>query len=132
MLKTESLILLGLGLFFGLMGAVYWLWGHEDGGGVMLLGSFFLGMLPGFYYLWWYRRTGGNRPEDRDDATVQEGAGVIDSFPSTSIWPFVLGIGCFSMVLALVFGVWFAVPGIALLVAAFVGVTAESRRGGDV
>ncbi len=132
MLKTESLILLGLGVFFGFMGAVYWLWGHEDGGGVMLLGSFLLGMLPGFYYLWWYRRTGGNRPEDRDDATIQEGAGVIDSFPSTSIWPFVLGIGCFSMVLALVFGVWFAVPGIALLVAAFVGVTAESRRGGDV
>jgi hypothetical protein len=132
MLKTESLILLGLGLFFGFMGIVYWLWGHEDGGGVMLLGSFLLGMLPGFYYLWWYRRSGGNRPEDRDDATVQDGAGVVDSFPSTSIWPFVLGIGCFSMVLALVFGVWFAVPGIALLVAAFVGVTAESRRGGDV
>jgi len=132
MLKQESLILLGLGVFFGLMGIVYWMWGHEDGGGVMLLGSFLLGMLPGFYYLWWYRRTGGNRPEDREDATIQEGAGVVDSFPSTSIWPFVLGLGCFSMVLALVFGAWFAVPAIGLLVAAFVGVTAESRRGGDV
>ena len=132
MLKQESLILLGLGVFFGLMGIVYWMWGHEDGGGVMLLGSFLLGMLPGFYYLWWYRRTGGNRPEDREDATIQEGAGVVDSFPSTSIWPFVLGLGCFSMVLALVFGAWFAVPAIGLLVAAFVGATAESRRGGDV
>jgi len=132
MLKQESIILLLLGLFFGLMGAVYWGWGHEDGGGIMLLGAFLLGMLPGFYYFWWYRRTKGNRPEDRADATIAEGAGVVDSFPSTSIWPFVLGMGCFCAVLALTFGIWFGVPALALFVAAFVGATAESRRGGDV
>ena len=34
MLKQESLILLLLGLFFGLMGIVYWVWSGEDGGGV--------------------------------------------------------------------------------------------------
>ena len=132
MLKQESIILLLLGLFFGLIGAVYWSWGHEDGGGIMLLGAFLLGMLPGLYYLWWYRRTKGNRPEDRADATIAEGAGVVDSFPSTSIWPFVLGIGCFMSVMALGFGTWFAVPAAALLIAAFAGATAESRRGGNV
>jgi hypothetical protein len=132
MMKQESVILLLLGAFFGLIGAVYWGWGHDDGGGIMLLGAFLLGMLPGLYYYWWYRRSGGDRPEDREDATVADGAGVVDSFPSTSIWPFVLGMGCFSMVLALVFGIWFAVPGVALLVTAFTGATAESRRGGDV
>ena len=132
MLKQESAILLLLGAFFGIIGAVYWGWGHEDGGGIMLLGAFLLGMLPGFYYLWWYRRTKGDRPEDRADATVADGAGVVDAFPSSSIWPFVLGMGCFMAVMALVFGTWFAVPALALFVAAFTGATAESRRGGDV
>ncbi len=131
-MKQESILLLLLGLFFGLIGAVYWGWGHDDGGGIMLLGAFLLGMLPGLYYFWWYRRSGGNRPEDRDDATIADGAGVIDSFPSTSIWPFVLGMGCWVMVLALVFGTWFAVPGVALLAAALAGAAAESRRGGNV
>ncbi|MEI8050572.1 MAG: cytochrome c oxidase subunit 4 [Actinomycetes bacterium] len=131
-MKQESWLLLLLGLFFGIMGVVYWTWGHEDGGGVMLLGAFLLGMLPGFYYLWWSRKTGGNRPEDRSDATVADGAGVVSSFPSTSIWPFVLGMSCFIMVLALVFGNWLAVIGVPLLAAALIGATAESRRGGDV
>ena len=132
MMKQESVILLLLGVFFGLMGAVYWGWGHEDGGGIMLLGAFLLGMLPGLYYYWWYRRSGGNRPEDREDATIADGAGVVSSFPSTSIWPFVLGMGCFMIVLALVFGVWMLLPGVILLGSAFRGATAESRRGGDV
>ena len=132
MLKQESLILLLLGLFFGLMGIVYWVWSGEDGGGVMLLGAFLLGMLPGFYYLWWYRRTKGNRPEDREDATVADGAGVVDSFPSSSIWPFVFGMGCFVAVLALTFGNWCAVPAGGLLIWAMAGFTAESRRGGNV
>jgi hypothetical protein len=131
-MRQEARLLLAFGLFAGLIGAVYWFWGHEDGGGVMLLGAFFLGMLPGLYYLWWSRKTGGNRPEDRDDASIADGAGVVSSFPSTSIWPFVLGMGCFTMVLSLVFGTWFAVIGVPLLVFAFAGATAESRRGGDV
>jgi hypothetical protein len=131
-MKQESVLLLLFGFFAGIVGLIYWTWGHEDGGGVMLLGAFFLGLLPGCYYFWWYRKTGGNRPEDRPDATVADGAGVVDSFPSTSIWPFVLGMGCFSMVLALVFGTWLAVPGVALILAALIGATAESRRGGTV
>lgn len=132
MLKQESVILLFLGIFFGAVAATYWFWGHEDSGGVMLVGALFLGLLPGAYYFWWYRRSGGNRPEDRDDASIEDGAGVISAFPSTSIWPFVLGTGCFVLVLALVFGTWFAVPGVALVASALIGATAESRRGGDV
>ena len=132
MMKQESVILLFLGLFFGLMGAVYWGWGHEDSGGVMLVGAFALGMLPGWYYFWWYRRSGGSRPEDRHDAEVADGEGIISAFPSTSIWPFVLGMGCFSLVLSLVFGIWLTIPGIILIASALFGATAESRRGGNV
>ena len=67
-----------------------------------------------------------------DDATIAEGAGVIGSFPGSTIWPFVLGMGAFFTVLALVFGDLAHLPGVRLILTALVGVTAESRRGGHV
>jgi hypothetical protein len=129
-MRIEALFLLFLGAFFGLVGLVYWFWSYEDGGGVMLLGATLLGFLPGSYYFFWHRRM-GNRLEDRD-AEIAEGAGEIDSFPSSSIWPFVMGMGAFTTVLGLVFGIWFLFLGVPLILTALTGVTAESRRGGHV
>ena len=57
---------------------------------------------------------------------------MIDSFPGSSIWPFVLGMGAFMMVLSLVFGVWLIFIGVPLILTALTGVTAESRRGGNI
>jgi len=144
-MKIEAVFLLFLGVFFGLVGLVYWFWSYEDGGGMMLLGTSLLGFLPGSYYFFWHKRFGGkkfffwgtthgagDRPSDSDDASIEEGAGVIDSFPGSSIWPFILGMGAFFTVLALVFGMWLAFIGIPLILTALTGVTAESRRGGHV
>ena len=74
----------------------------------------------------------GDRPSDREDAELADGAGVVDSFPGSSIWPFVLGMGAFMTVLALVFGTWLLFLGVPLIITALTGVTAESRRGGTV
>jgi len=144
-MRVEALFLLFLGAFFGGIGIWYWFWGYDDGGGMMLLGATLLGFLPGLYYFFWHRRfhghkyfywgniqNPGERPEDREDATMAEGAGNIDSFPGSSIWPFVLGMGCFVTVLGLVFGVWLMFVGVPLILTALTGVTAESRRGGAV
>jgi Cytochrome c oxidase subunit IV len=130
-MRIEAILLLFLGLFFGIVGVVYWFWSYEQAGTAMLIGTCTLGLLPGSYYWYWHKRM-GNRVEDRDDATIAEGAGNIDSFPSTSIWPFVLGMGAFLTVNSLVFGIWLIFPGISLILTALVGVTAESRRGGHV
>ncbi len=57
----------------------------------MLVGTCTLGFLPGSYYFYWHRRM-GQRVEDRDDASIAEGAGDINSFPappsglSSSAW----------------------------------------------
>jgi hypothetical protein len=130
-MKIEALFLIGVGIFFGIVGAVYWFTSYEDGGTMMLVGTCLLGLLPGSYYMFWHRKM-GNRVEDREDATIAEGAGVISSFPGSSIWPFVLGMGAFMIVLAFAFGIWFIFPAIGLVLTALVGVTAESRRGGNV
>ncbi|HMD47227.1 MAG TPA: cytochrome c oxidase subunit 4 [Acidimicrobiales bacterium] len=130
-MKTESVLLLAIGLIFGMVAVVYWAFSYEDAGFLLLIGTCFLGLLPGLYYYYWYRRTGA-RPEDRDDAEIADGAGVVDAFPDSSIWPFLIGMGAFLCLLAFVFGYWLAFPGIALVVSAVTGATAESRRGGNV
>ena len=144
-MKIEASFLLGVGVFFGCVGLIYWFLSYEPTGTMMLFGTFTLGLLPGSYFLFWHRRfhghkyfvTGhtdkvvGDRPEDRNDATIEEGAGVISAFPSTSLWPFVLGMGAFIMLLSFVFGVWLLFPGVVLIAVALCGATAESRRGGN-
>ncbi|HEV3268460.1 MAG TPA: cytochrome c oxidase subunit 4 [Acidimicrobiales bacterium] len=129
-MRTEAKVLLSLGLFFGAMVAVYWNWGHENAGSVMMFSGMLLCFLPGGYYYWWSRRMRA-RPEDDPHATQAQGAGVVGAFPGTSIWPFTLGMGAFFLVLALVFGIWFLIPGLGLVVWALFGGTAEGRRGGS-
>jgi type IV secretory pathway VirB2 component (pilin) len=43
-----------------------------------------------------------------------------------------MGMGAFTLVLAFVFGIWLAFVAIPLILTALTGVTAESRRGGNV
>ncbi|HTT87330.1 MAG TPA: cytochrome c oxidase subunit 4 [Acidimicrobiales bacterium] len=130
-MRIEALFLIGVAVFFGIVGVVYWFWSYEQGGTMMLAGTTLLGLVPGSYYLWWSRRM-KPRPEDRTDATLEEGSGVIGSFPNSSVWPFVLGMGLFLIVLSMVFGLWLLAPGFSLVISALVGVTVESRRGGTV
>lgn len=104
-MKVEAYVLLFIAVFFGVVAAIYWFLSYEDAGGVMLLASALLGLLPGAYYFWWSRRM-RPRPEDREDARPEDGAGVVGAFPSSSIWPFVLGLAASSVGLALVFGAW--------------------------
>ena len=130
-MKTESYVLVAVAAFFGVVCALYWFTSYEDAGTVMLLLTAFLGLLPGSYLLWWSFHM-PPRPEDKDEATLSEGAGNVGSFPGSSIWPFVLGMGLALVGVAFVFGSWTAVLGGTLVLSAFVGVIIESRRGGLV
>jgi Cytochrome c oxidase subunit IV len=129
--KVDGFFLAIVGVFFGIIGAVYWFTSYEQAGSVMLVGSALLGLLPGSYYLWWAYRMKPT-PDDDPDASIEEGAGTIDSFPGSSIWPFVLGMGALFTVLTFVFGLWLAPIGAGLIISAAIGVTVESRRGGAV
>jgi hypothetical protein len=130
-MKVSGLFLAAIGLFFGIIGLVYWFTSYEDAGFLMLIGSALLGLLPGSYYLWWSYRM---RPLEGDEAeaSVSDGAGVIDSFPGSSIWPFLLGMGALFAALTFIFGLWLAPIAIALGLSAIIGGVIESRRGGTV
>ena len=130
-MRVSGTFLALIGIFFGIIGLIYWFTAYEDAGFLMLIGSAFLGMLPGGYYLWWSRRM---RPLEgaRPDATPRSGAGVIDSFPGSSIWPFLLGMGALFATLTFIFGLWLAPIAAALGLSAVIGGIVESRRGGTV
>ena len=130
-MRVSGLFLAIIGVFFGIIGIVYWFWSYEDAGFLMLMGSCLLGLLPGSYYLWWAKRM---KPleGDQPDASVADGAGTIDSFPGSSIWPFLLGMGALFATLTFIFGLWLAPIAAALGLSAVIGGVIESRRGGTV
>jgi Cytochrome c oxidase subunit IV len=129
--RVDGWFLAGIGVFFGIIGIVYWAASYEDAGFLMLMGSALLGLLPGSYYLWWSYKM-KPQPDDDPNAEMSEGAGTVDSFPGSSIWPFILGMGAMFTVLTFVFGLWLAPLGGALILSAAIGGTMESRRGGTV
>jgi hypothetical protein len=130
-MRVSAVFLVGIGIFFGVIGTIYWFTSYEQGGFVMLIGSALLGLLPGSYYLWWSYNM-KLRPDDDQNASIEEGTGAVDTFPGSSIWPFVLGMGATFAVLTFVFGLWMAPLAAALLLAGVVGATVESRHGGEV
>ena len=112
-MRIEALFLIGIAVFFGIVGIVYWFWSYEaESGGTMMLGGHHAssGCCPGSYYLWWSRRM---KPRPRTARRLHRRAGPVSSAPSpaSSIWPFVLGMGLFLIVLSLVFGLWLLAPG---------------------
>ncbi len=131
-MRVNGLFLAGIGVFFGIIGIVYWFTSYEDAGFLMLMGSMLLGLLPGSYYIWWSLHTKKTLDGDVDDATVDEGAGTVESFPGSSIWPFLLGMAALFAALTFAFGLWLAPIAAALGVSAVIGATVESRRGGTV
>lgn len=135
-MKVEAYFLLVIAAFCAVVGFIFWAVGLSavyvtmtSGGTVMLGACALLGLLPGSYYLWWSRRM-TPRAEDDSHAEREAGAGVVGTFPSSSVWPFVLGLGAASIGLSLVFGFWTAIFGFFLAISAVIGVIIESRHGG--
>ena len=130
-MRIEARLLIVIGVFFAIIGVIYWYTSYEDSGTVMLAAAAILGLLPGGYYLWWSNRM-RPRPSDDPEASIGEGSGTIGTFPGSSIWPFVMGMGAFFVGLSFVFGIWFVPVAAGLLISAAIGATVESRRDGMV
>ncbi len=130
-MRVEGQVLLVIAAFFGVVALVYWFWSGETSGTALLTGTCLLGTLPGGYYFWWSRRM---KPRASDDPSAkrEDGEGVVGTFPSSSIWPFVLGVSAALVALALVFGFWTAIVGFVGATTAVLGIIRESRRGGVV
>jgi Cytochrome c oxidase subunit IV len=125
-MKVESFFYLGVTAFFVVIGTIYWFTSYEDAGTTMLAASSLLGLFAGGYLLLQSRRF-PPRPEDRPDATLADGAGPVDQFPASTIWPFVFGFGATVFATGFVFGIWVVLGGAVVLVLGVVGMIRQSR-----
>jgi cytochrome c oxidase subunit IV len=125
-MRTEARIFFGVTAFFVVIGAIYWFTSYEDAGSVMLVACAGLGILTGVYLAWQGRRV-GLRPEDREDASVRDGAGPVGEFATASIWPVAVAGGATVMALGLVLGEAVFLLGGALFLVAVAGMIRETR-----
>ena len=95
---TESRLFNAVAAFlFGAAGTYAW-WTDKEGnavewtGTVALVVSGMLCAMCGFYFGFVARRI-APRPEDRDDAEIADGAGVVGFFSPGSYWPLGLALG---------------------------------------
>jgi hypothetical protein len=123
--KAEWRIFAAGGAFFLLATAIYWFASAEYAGTVLLGVCAPATLLVAAWLLLQHRRV-GERPEDRGDADPSEGAGEVGYFPTSSVWPLVLGAGAVVLANALVFGIALVVPGVILVAIAVVGYAVEA------
>jgi len=126
-MKHEWHLALGIAVFLGVTAVIYFAWGGEFSGTVMLsFGACAYAIMFGYILLQYLRRHRIPRVEDRD-ASPEEGAGEISFFPGNSIWPAAMGLGAISLAIGLAFGKWFWAIGGVLLVGAIIGFAVEAE-----
>ena len=125
-MKTEAKIFLFLVAFFAIVSGVYpyvtfRMEGQVEpiGTTVLVLTLLFCLMVWGMLFL--TGKSHGPRPEDRSEAEIVEGAGVLGFFPPTSITPFWSTVAITVMLLGVVFGWWLTLLGIGIGIYAAMG-----------
>jgi hypothetical protein len=123
--------------FFFLADAIYIMWSLLDTshatvewvGAVGIGLSGILSVLIGFYLGRTHRGQGGELPEDRQDALIDDGDAEQGHFSPWSWWPFVLASGAALTVLGLAIGPWISFIGAGVLIVSLVGWVYEYYRG---
>jgi hypothetical protein len=126
-MKIEGWIF-GVGaIFYFLVASIYWFLSRDEIGTTALVMTGALAFLVAFYILYTAKRV-YPRPEDRDDAEVDEADPEYGFFSPHSWWPLAVGIGAMVTVFGLVFAVWVIVLGVAVLVLSVIGWLFEYYR----
>lgn len=113
-MKVEAWLFSGVAVFFLVTGGVYVRYSDDPAGAAALAVSFLMSALIAAF-LWWQFHREGYRPEDREDALVQEAADRRFSFPARSYAPAVSAVGTALVGLGVVQGLWLALIGFGVL-----------------
>ncbi|GAA3617753.1 cytochrome c oxidase subunit 4 [Microlunatus ginsengisoli] len=127
-MRIEARIFIILTIFFLLVTPIYWFISHEITGAVALTLTFFLCLMLSLFLTLVARRI-DERPEDRKDGEIAEGAGELGFFPPRSAWPLLLAGTVVLAVLGPVFGWWLLLLGLGLGGVALTGWVYEFYRG---
>ncbi len=128
-MRISGVIFAILTVFFLVVTPVYWLLSGDPTGTTALALTFGLSFMLAFYVLFVTKRLGGVPPEDDPDGEIYQAAGEYGFFSPKSWSPLLVAGASAVVTLGLVFGLWLAIIGVALLVLAIVAWVYEYYRG---
>ncbi|QDP97666.1 cytochrome c oxidase subunit 4 [Microlunatus elymi] len=127
-MRAEARIFLILTAFFLIVAPVYWFTTHETTGTAALILTFFLSLMITGYLALIARRI-DDRPEDKREGEIVEGAGEVGFFPPQSIWPLFCALSLAFVMVGIVIGWWIVIIAGALGVVSLTGMIYQYYRG---
>lgn len=124
-----------LAAFFGLLDVTYSVWASITYGRVEWVGTIGIALVAvmsvfiGFYLNRSLHAQGGTLPEDRLDASIDDGDPELGFFSPWSWWPLLLGATAALAFLGLAVGWWIFIIAVAFFVVVIVGWVYEYYRG---
>jgi hypothetical protein len=134
-MKTNINMMWVLTAYFVVLTIVYTVWAVIDTGEVEWVGTIAIALSGGLsgiigYYLALVKKNqGGELPEDRLEAEIDEGDPEIGHFSPWSWWPVTLAAGLAIVFLGISVGFWVAFYAVPLVLVALVGWVYEHFRG---
>lgn len=136
-MRANVILFWSLAVFFGITTILYVVWGLLDpmhqkvewAGTVTLALCAILAILLAFYLGRAHSAQGGELPEDRLDANIDDGDPEVGFFSPWSWWPILLAGSAALLFLGLAVGPWIAFIAVGLGVISLIGWTYEYYRG---
>ncbi len=134
-MKTNIVVLLVLAFYFFAVATMYTVWSLIDGQSVEWAGTLAIGLsgvltvFIAFFLQIQFKNQGGELPEDRLDADIDEGDPELGFYSPWSWWPIILAAGAAIALLGFAVGIWIAFYAVPLVLIALVGWTYEYYRG---
>ena len=134
-MKTNIVVLSILAIYFGLLATVYTVWSLIADGAIEWTGSLaialsgVLALLIAFFLQIQFKNQGGELPEDRLEANIDDGDAELGFFSPWSWWPVTLAAGAAIAFAGLAVGFWVALYGLPLVLIGLVGWSYEYYRG---
>ncbi len=127
-MRVEAWVIGLVAAFFGVVSPVYWVLTGDPTGTSALVMTTLLAALMAFF-LGVVAKQLPDRPEDRLEADVVDGAGEVGFFPPYSWWPLYGALALGTCVMGVIFGWWLFIIGVAVGAVVLVGFVFEYYRG---
>lgn len=124
-MKIEFYFFAFVAVFIAGGAGIYWFTSHEAAGTALLLFTAGLGTIISSYLYLTARRFDGERPEDRPEAEIAEGAGEVGFFSPMSWWPLPSAFGAAVCAVGIVYGWWIFLGGACILLPSLGGLIYE-------
>lgn len=127
-MRIEAWTMVIVAAFFAIVTPIYWFVSEDPSGTSALVMTTLLGGLVAFYLAVVARQI-DDRPEDRKEAEVSDGAGELGFFPPYSWWPLWTALAAATIVVGVVIGWWLVIIGFGVGTVTLIGFVFEYYRG---